>query len=193
MPGGDPARCASGQTLCEKYIDSATEIAESDGARFRLDAGHRVLVRLESKPMPLPGAHSGIMRNADVTKVIVSDPDIFQDGQAYRLSLSHGPNVSVWTSDRLQGEFVRAENPRNGLLVSSVGGVPAGHFDAASRRYWTYTHIRQGAVSVIRHAVHVGLDAPLDESRWTVVLSGASLGLGTAVSVESPGFAVNRP
>lgn len=170
VPGGDPARCPAGQTTCEKYIDSAVEAEGSDGVKFALESGHRITVTL--------GA--GQFDSA-------SDPDIFFDGQQYVLYLSHGQRISVWTSPDLSGEFSLTLEQ-----LSDGAGVPSGFFDSTAGEYWSFGHANEKGAAVIRRAVHTAL-APLGQSDWITVISGASLGLGDTARVESPGFAVNVP
>jgi hypothetical protein len=170
VPGGDPARCPAGQTTCNKYIDSAVEAEGSDGARFALESGHRIALTL--------GA--GRFDSA-------SDPDIFFDGQQYVLYLSHGQRISVWSSPDLSGEFSLALEQ-----LSDGAGVPSGFFESAAGQYWSFGHASEKNTAVIRRAVHTAL-APLGQSDWATVISGASLGLGESVRVESPGFALNVP
>ncbi|MBI4748123.1 MAG: hypothetical protein HY774_06510 [Acidobacteria bacterium] len=170
QPGGDPAQCASGQTTCENYFDSATEVDGSDGTAFTLDSGHRAVVEL--------GGSDGL-RTA-------SDPDIFFDGRQFVLYISHGPSISVWTASTLHDGFTKV-----GLLSNGTGGIPSGYFDQASGKYWTFSHIIQNGRAVIRRAIHADFSHPLTETDWTTVLTGAGLGLGDQVNVESPGFAVN--
>lgn len=169
-PGSDPAACPPGQPSCENRFGSATEVAGSDGTQFTLDAGDRAGVALSS---------TGALRSA-------SDPDIFSDGRQFVLYISHGPSISVWTSPDLRGSYGRI-----GDLAISTGGIPSGHFDAASMRYWTYSHVNQGGVAVIRRAVHSDLSKILGEGDWTTVISGQAVGLAATTNVESPGFAVN--
>lgn len=169
-PGSDPAGCPPGQFSCVNRIGSATEVAESDGAEFALDAGDRITVALSA---------AGPLRSA-------SDPDVFFDGNRYLLYLSHGPSISVWKSGDLRGAYQKIAD-----LSEGIGGIPSGYFDPASKRYWTYAHVQRGGVAVIRRAVHAGFSRTLAEGDWEVVLTGPSVGLTPTTSVESPGFAVN--
>lgn len=170
VPGGNPARCPTSETTCVKYVDSAVEAPGSEGERFTLDSGHRIVAQLGAGEFDS-----------------VSDPDIFFDGQQYVLYLSHGPSITAWTSPTLTGEFVRVTQ-----LTDNTLGVPAGFFDAPTGQYWTFGHARENATTVIRRAVHPTL-AALDPASLTTLISGQSVGLGATVNVESPGFAVNTP
>jgi len=173
--GMDPAGCSSDEDSCVREIGSATEVAGSDGAEFELDDGQRASLTLDP---------SSQFRS-------FSDPDIFFDGNQYVLYISHGPSTSVWVSQELRGEYVQEPSLPQGMLTTSIGGVPAGHLDQASGKYWTYAHIDQQGTTVIRLAVHDNLLQPLSDSDFTTVISADSLGLGTGYMVASPGFAVN--
>jgi len=171
--GSDPAGCPPGQATCTQRFGSATEVDGSDGARFTVDTGTRVQIEV-GQGLPYVGA---------------SDPDIFFDGSRWVIYVSHGANTSTWTSPDFRGTYVK----RSDLVTDGSGGIPAGHFDAASLKYWTYTHVPRNGYQIIRRAVHDTLDRKLTESDWTTVLSGASIGLGATFNVASPGFAVNAP
>ncbi len=176
--GGDPAGCLPQETTCKKRFGSATEVEGSDGASFTLDKGDRATVTLVA---------SSEIRSA-------SDPDIFFDGTQYILYISHGASISVWTSATLRGTYARVASLPGGLLSQGSGGIPAGYFAPLSGQYWTFAHVpRGGAATKIYRAVHSGFSRPLGEADWIAILSGEALGLGSAVNVESPGFAVNAP
>ncbi|MFQ5343854.1 MAG: hypothetical protein ACE5F6_20110, partial [Anaerolineae bacterium] len=166
--GQDPAGCAPGEGICVKHFHSAVEVAGSDGTAFVAQAGDRVQVTLN-------GSGSA------------SDPDIFYDGTRYVLYISRGASVQVYTSPTLHGSYTLSDALPDGYLVHG-GGVPSGHFEPATSRYWTYVHTVEG---VIRRATHTSLDAMLDDSDFATVLTGSSIGLGDSYRVESPGFAVN--
>lgn len=170
--GGDPAGCPPGVSSCVHHIDSATEVAGSDGTQFTLDSGDRATVTLQT---------AGPIRTA-------SDPDIFFDGTGYVLYISHGPSISVWTSPELRGTYSLLTTLPNGLLSDRTGGVPAGYYDAVSMRYWTYSHVNSNGVSIIRRAVHADFSRQLTNTDWTTVISGSSIGLTATTNVESPGF-----
>jgi hypothetical protein len=55
-------------------------------------------------------------------------------------------------------------------------------------QYWTYAHVGQAGVSVIRRAVHGNLSQQIGAESWTTVMSGPSMGFSAATSVESPSF-----
>lgn len=172
--GGDPARCPSGVTSCTKQFLSATEVAGSNGTQFTVDPGTRATTTIFSSTLPMSA----------------SDPDIFFDATQYVMYMSHGPSTSVWTSPTLRGTYTQSTILPGGLLSDGRGGIPAGRFDSATSRYWTYTHRGQGGPSVIRRAVHANLSQQLGDSAWTAVITGSNIGLGPHISVESPGFAV---
>lgn len=174
--GGDPARCPSSQATCTKYFRSATEVAGSDGASFTVDSGDRTSVFIDG-----------------YTITTASDPDIFHDASQYVLYVTLGPSVQVYTSATLRGSYTKVAALPNGMLVSSLGGIPAGHYDTATGRYWTYVHTQENGKSVIRRAAHAALNAPLTASQFTTIVNGSTLGLGASFHVESPGFAFNVP
>lgn len=158
---GDPAQC----TTCP--MRSATEVDGSNGSRFVVDSGDRAMV-------------SGGQ---------VTDPDIFYDGTKYVLYISRGPSVLVFTSPSLQGTYTPVSTLTNGLLTS-VGGVPAGHYNATTGEYWTYVHASNP--SVIKRATHSDFSRQLTSADFSTVLSGASFStLGASYLVQSPGFLVN--
>jgi len=167
VPNGDPASCPPNQTTCEKYMDAAVEVKGSDGTEFNLESGHRATVTLGSE-----------FRSA-------SDPDVFFDGKQYVMYVSHGPSVTVWTSNTLLGTYARLTN-----LSTNLGGVPAGYF--VSNQYWTYVHANENGRAVIRRATHAAL-SPLTAANFVTVITGAGIGLTPTTKVESPGFAVNVP
>lgn len=171
---GDPARCRSGEESCTKQFFSATEVPGSDGTEFALDSGDRATVTIPATG-PLAAA---------------SDPDVFFDGTQYVMYISHGPSITVWTSATLKGTYTRSTLLTSGLLSNLRGGVPAGHFDTASARYWTYAHMGQSGISVIRRAVHAGLTEALGDTAWATAMTGSLMGLGASISVESPSFTV---
>jgi hypothetical protein len=173
-PPSDPASCPPDVTSCTKAFLSATEVPDSDGTEFVVDPGVRATTTISSVTSPRTAA----------------DPDIFFDGTQYVLYISHGPSTSVWTSPTLRGTYTLSTRLPSGLLSDGRGGVPAGHFDIATSRYWTYTHQSQTGTTVIRRAVHAALTTPLEESSWQPVITGQSVGLGPHISVESPSFAV---
>ncbi|HET7567697.1 MAG TPA: hypothetical protein VFJ91_06885 [Gaiellaceae bacterium] len=169
VQGRDPASCLPDENPCVKRFRSATEVAGSDGTRFTLDDGVRAEYTI---PDGIPS----------------SDPDVFKAGSTYVLYVTHGETIVPYTSPTLRGSY-----SQGAPLNDRTGGIPSGYFDAASGRFWTYAHVRVGGRQVIRRAVHADLVHPLTESDWTTVLTGAGVGLGSRVDVESPGFAVDEP
>lgn len=174
MQGQDPARCAPGQSTCTKVFRSATEEAGSDGARFTVDAGNRVEVTINS-------TQTG------------SDPDIYQGKEGFVLYVSVGSGVKAFTSTTLRGTYTSIAGLTNDQLTQTAGGVPAGHFDSATNKYWTYVH--KGSPStpaVIRRAVTDRIDQAISDASFVTVLSGETTpGLGSSYVVESPGFVLN--
>jgi hypothetical protein len=177
--GGDPAGCLPGEVTCTQRFGSATEVAGSNGTQFTLDAGDRATIELSS---------AGKMRSA-------SDPDIFFDGKQYVLYISHGPSLSLWTSAALRGTYKQNTTFPDGLFVQSgASGVGAGHYDAATKQYWTYGHRPSGAQAMmIYRAVHSDFSRQLGPNDFAPVMTGSMLGLSATTNVESPGFAVNAP
>jgi hypothetical protein len=171
---GDPARCSPGVASCTKQILSATEVPGSNGTQFVVDPGDRATVTLSGSRPPSTA----------------SDPDVFFDGTQYVLYISHGPSTSVWTSPTLRGTYTQSTMLPNGLLSNNTGGVPAGYFEPSTMQYWTYAHVSQAGVSVIRRAIHSGLSQQLGATSWTTVMSGSGMGFSSATSVESPSFAL---
>jgi hypothetical protein len=169
VAGTNPAGCQPSENPCIKHFQSATEIAGSDGARFTLDSGDRLTMNLTE----------GGLSTA-------SDPDIFGTGSGYVLYISSGPSTLAFTSTSLRGSYAQVST-----LAQNTGGIASGYFDVQTQRYWTYAHVSRDGAQVIRRAVHPNLTSQLQESDWSTVLSGASIGLGAGFDVESPGFAVN--
>lgn len=155
-PGTDPA---SGTD--PKDFDSATEDPGSGALAFTLEAGPRV-------------------------EALSSDPDIFFDGSQYLLYISFGANTRAYRADTLHGSYEAFPGLGSEALLTTAGGVPAGHYDALNAEYWTYVHANVGGVNVVRRAVHDGFDAALLVSDFTTVVAAADLGLGATTSVESP-------
>jgi hypothetical protein len=133
-----------------------------------------------------PGDRASITLSASGGLRSASDPDIFFDGTQYVLYISQGPGISVWISPELRGAYRKISD-----LAQGTGGIPSGHFDPVSQRYWTYAHVVRGGVVVIRRAVHAGLSTLLNESDWETIITGPAIGLTATTNVESPGFAVN--
>ena len=168
--GADPAQCLPEESSCIKYFSSATEVVGSDGKRFKLNDGYRVSITVGD------GAHRG-----------ASDPDIFFDGNQYVLYISHGTAISVWTSPSLKGNYSHV-----GDLSDTEGGVPAGYYHRNTGKYWTFSHITQDGVTVIRRANHSDLDSVLPAQKWIDVISAPILGLPSTRDTGSPGFTVNE-
>ena len=153
---------------------SATEVSGSNGSQFAVDTGDRAAAIVDGT----------VFSSA-------SDPDVFFDGTQYVMYISHGTNVTVWTSATIRGTYTRSTSLTNGLLVSGTGGVAAGYWDPTTSRYWTFAHSNVGGRNVIRRAVHATLSQPLGSSDWsTVATATSSAGLTSAMGVESPGIAV---
>lgn len=172
--GYDPARCAPGETTCTKYFRSAVEIDGSDGTEFKVLEGNRLEIPITSQST-------------------ASDPDLFFDGSRYVMYISRGNNVQVYTSSELNGSYTLLNDLPEGYLNQNTGGIPSGYYHAETKSYWTYVHIPQGNIQVIRRAVHSSLSKPLTASDFTTILTGTDVaGLGPSWSVASPGFTVNE-
>ena len=169
LRGADPAQCLPGESSCVKYFGSATEVDGSDGKLFKLDDGYRTSITVGV------GGHLG-----------ASDPDIFFDGNQYVLYISHGTAISVWTSRSLKGNYSHV-----GDLSVTEGGVPSGYYHQNTGKYWTFSHITQDGVTIIRRANHTELTKNLSEQKWVNVVSAPVLGLASSMDTGSPGFAVN--
>lgn len=169
LRGADPAQCLPGESSCVKYFGSATEVDGSDGKLFKLDDGYRTSITVGV------GGHLG-----------ASDPDIFFDGNQYVLYISHGTAISVWTSRSLKGNYSHV-----GDLSVTEGGVPSGYYHQNTGKYWTFSHITQDGVTIIRRANHTELTKNLSEQKWVNVVSAPVLGLSPSMDTGSPGFAVN--
>ena len=164
--GQDPAQCPIGQTSCVKYVMSATEVADSDGASFVVDPGIRVGVQIST--------------------CCASDPSVFQGPSGYYLYVSEGQSVLAFASGSLRGAYSPVEGLVGGVLVQQgTGGVPAGYYDQSSRTFWTY--VTQGQVSVIARASTPSINSSIPASSFSTVLSGISFpGLGGSYLVASP-------
>lgn len=176
---GDPATCASGQTSCTKIIRSATEVTGSNGASFIVDSGNRAEITVDT---------AGSTASA-------SDPDIFADPNGYVLYVSRGSGVQALTSSTLRGTYSNVSGLTDGMLVATSGGIPAGHYDSATGKYWTYVTSNQSDGSqIVRRAVHSSLGTALTESSFSNFITGSSFtGLGSSYLVASPGIAINHP
>ena len=157
-PGTDPAAGSD-----PKAFDSATEDASSNGLAFTLEPGPRV-------------------------EALSSDPDVFYDGSRYVLYISYGSNTRAYESATLHGSYTGLPGLGPDAMLTSVGGVPAGHYDADNVEYWTYVHAHAGGANVVRHAVHASLDSALTASNFVTVVQAADLGLDSATSIESASF-----
>ena len=155
-PGTDP-----GSGTDPKDFDSATENAGTGATSFTLEPGPRL-------------------------QALNTDPDIFFDGSQYVLYISHGANTRAYQSATLHGSYTGFPGLGSEALLTSAGGVPAGHYDAENAEYWTYVHSVLGGVNVVRRAVHANFDAALPASSFTTVVEAADLGLGATTSLESP-------
>lgn len=172
---GDPAQCPSGQSSCVKRFRSATEVDGSDGAQFLADSGDRAQVTLTPTSTQPDTA---------------SDPDIFYDGTQYVLYISRGNSMEVYTSSTLRGSFSRSTVLSGGKITDNSGGVGSGFYDALQGQYWTFAHRPETPQSIYR-GVHATLASTLSSGSLTAVVTGSGLGLGSSVSVASPGIAEN--
>jgi hypothetical protein len=148
-------------------------VGGSDGTRFTVDSGDRAAI-------PISGNQTA------------SDPDIFAGPNGYVLYISRGQGVQVLASATLRGTYGNVPGLPQGMLTNFAGGIPSGHYDSASGKYWTYVASNQtGSMQVIRQAIHDRIDMPLADSAFATILSGSTFpGLGASYTVGSPGFAV---
>lgn len=170
LVGQDPAGC---QTYpCIKYFDSAVEVAGSDGTEFVIQNGHRTELTLANSPLT------------------ASDPDIYFDGTKYIMYVSQGSNTLAYESSSLHGTYTAFPNLSNATLTSE-GGIPCGHYDAATGKYWTYVHANVSGETVIKQAIHNDFNSQLNSGNFSTVISGPILGYPSDTKTESPGFCEN--
>lgn len=168
--GMDPAGCSA--YPCTKRFDSAIEVEGSDGKRFVMQSGVRVLLTLDGSAL-----RTG------------SDPDIYYDGTKYILYVSAGSSTLAFSSSTLHGSYTPLVGTSG--LLTSIGGVPCGHYDAETKRYWTYVQSNEGGTNVIKRAVHADFSKQLAASDFTTVINASALGLGAQTNAESPGVTLN--
>ncbi len=169
--GQDPAGCPVGQTSCVKHIMSATEVKGSDGDSFVIDNGTRASISISG------------MQTA-------SDPAIFSAPNGYILYISQGPSTLAYSSPKLLGNFTPIVGLSDGMLVQNSGGVPAGRYDSATGKYWTYiSHSQQGSAGVIELAITSNLNSSIPGFEFVTVVSGCMFNeLGCSYVVQSPGI-----
>lgn len=160
---GDPASCTS--YPCTKNFGSAIEKEGTDGTQFVAVDGYRASITLNNGS--------------------ASDPDIFYDGSKYWLYISLGQSVEVRSSDLLHGDYQKVTTLSNSILTSQ-GGIPAGYYDPASKKYWTYVH--SGGPSLIKQGITDNVTTAL--TSVNSVITGSIIG-NSAASVASPGFSIN--
>lgn len=175
---GDPAKCAANETSCIKVFRSATEVPGSDGTQFTVDSGNRAEITVD----------------ATSSRIAASDPDIFAGPTGYVLYISRGQGVQALSSPTLKGNYTNIAGLNNGLLTESSGGIPAGHYDPATARFWTYvTTTQTSGTQVVRRAVTTSLGSAIAESSFSTVVAGAAVaGMPVTPVVASPGFVVNE-
>ena len=162
--GMDPAGCSS--YPCTKRFDSAIEVEGSDGKRFVMQSGPRVQITLDG----------AMLRTG-------SDPDIYYDGTKYVLYVSAGASTLAFSSTTLHGSYTPLIGTTG--LLTSIGGVPCGHYDTETKRYWTFVQSNEGGTNVIKRAVHADFSRQLGASDFTTVMSASTLGPGDCVVVIS--------
>jgi hypothetical protein len=163
----DPAFCKT--YPCDKIFDSAVEVTGSDGTQFIQQSNNRVKVTLQSGT--------------------ASDPDIFRDGSKYYIYVSVGSSVKVYSSATLHGTYTPLTGlPENNTLTTQ-GGIPCGMFNPGTKQYWTYVHSPEGGKAIIKRGVHNGFTASL--TNMTTIITGATIGIGSVATVESPGITEN--
>ncbi len=163
---GDPAQCST--YPCTKYFDSAIEVSGSDGTSFVKQSGHRLALTL--------------------TNGSASDPDIYYNGSKYILYISKGSSTYAYYSSTLHGTYQALPNLSSGLLTND-GGIPCGHYDTTTQKYWTYVHASSGTTTEIKQKIHSDLNSSYTGS--TTIISGTLMGFGSNYKTESPGFTEN--
>jgi hypothetical protein len=118
-----------------------------------------------------------------------SDPDIYFDGTKYILYVSAGASTLAFSSSTLHGSYMPLVGTSG--LLTSIGGVPCGHYDTETKRYWTYIQSNEGGTNVIKRAVHTDFSRQLIASDFTTVINASALGLGAQTNAESPGLTLN--
>ena len=166
--GQDPAQCAPAEPSCTKLFHSATEVAGSDGTDFVVNPGDRPAVTIGN-----PGS--------------ASDPDLYSDYSRFVLYISRGASVQAFTSGSLHGVYTIVPALPGGILTTR-GGVPAGHFDPQTALYWSF--VQSGD---IYRAAHAWLDVPIPDGDFMSVVNPVAIGLGPDFESGSPSFALNAP
>ena len=175
--GGDPAACPSGQSTCTHVIDSATEVAGSDGASFTRDAGDRATLTLTS------GGSGNLSPTA-------SDPDVFAGPTGFVLYVSRGPSVEALSASALQGTYSDISGLAGGMLVNGAGGVPSGHYFSNTGQFWTYISATDNTIKL---AVTTSIGTAIPSTSFSTVLSGATFPGLSGSTLQSPDFALNSP
>lgn len=165
---GDPAAC--NPYPCTKYFDSAVEVDGSDGTQFIAQSGHRTSIDLNSAPQT------------------ASDPDIYFDGTRYIMYISKGSSTLALESGVLHGSYSSFAGLSNDLLTNE-GGIPCGHFDPVTSKYWTFVHSNVSGNTVVRQGIHDGFSSLV--TGFNTVISGPVLGEPSTTKTESPGFCEN--
>ncbi len=167
LQGEDPSGCPGDDYPCTKRILSATEVAGSDGHEFRVDDGARLEVPVED------------------TSGRVSDPDLVEGPEGWRMLLSRGQNVQVYGADTLRGTYAAVSELE---LNRGSGGVPAGQYIAESDLWWLYVTSHVGEdLSEIRFAELDTLDEKMDDDLLEAVAITPE-GYQGVLQVASPGI-----
>ncbi len=170
---GGIGTCTGGETTCTIHVYSATETDARDGIHFTLDEGTRADVELDT---------STSFKTA-------TDPDIFYDGTQYVLYVSQGASMTVWTSAELRGNYTLVDTLPDGLLNLGTGGVGSGVRDETTGMIWTFAHVTEDGVFLIRRAVHADFSTQLAEDDFSVIIQGTDLGMSAEQgNVASPGI-----
>ncbi|MEC7985651.1 MAG: hypothetical protein VX278_10845, partial [Myxococcota bacterium] len=125
IAGTDPARCPPEEQRCVKEFRSATEVENTNGLRFQLDAGIRASIEISQ-------GH------------FASDPDLFKGPDGYYMYLSRGAQVQVLFSQTLRGSYKNVPGLPQGMISRNVGGVPAGYYDEDKKLFWTFITKHKG-------------------------------------------------
>ncbi len=164
---GDPAQCAS--PPCIRNFDSAIEVPGSDGTQFVVQNGHRISITVNGNWGP-------------------TDPDLFSDGANYYLYLSQGTTTLVYRSSTLHGSYSALTTLPNGNQLTNSAGIPSGMYRVDQGLYYSYGHMNNAGQTEIRLATHTNFNA---QPTYSAIVTAASTGLASTVSVASPGICEN--
>ncbi len=158
-------------------IESATEVAGSDGTRFTMDPGDRLVTANGSG-----NAATG-----------TTDPDVCFDGHQYVMYVLENGTTVAYSSPSLQGSYSYL------ATVFAPSGNPAAPpgclFDPATGTYFLYEALGSGPGStpVIQRASTTSAAASFPISSWQTVAGASAFGLASTVQLNFPDIALNAP